>query len=86
MTPDSVDPLTALAIKYGTDKWGPHFYTPIYHELFSAWRDRPIRLLEIGVGGYGFRKVGGSSLSMWAEYFPRGHITGLDIAPKQLDL
>ena len=25
---DVIDPLTALAIRHGTDKWGPHFYTP----------------------------------------------------------
>jgi hypothetical protein len=31
-TSHEVDPLTRLAIKHGTDKWGPHFYTPVYHE------------------------------------------------------
>jgi hypothetical protein len=63
-----IDPLTQLAIKYGTDKWGPHFYTPVYHELFSKLRPHPIHLL------------GGSSLAMWAEYFPTGQITGVDNA------
>jgi hypothetical protein len=82
----NIDPLTRLAIRHGTDKWGPHFYTPIYHELFKALRDKPIRLLEIGVGGYAFRKVGGASLAMWADYFQWGHIVGLDVAEKQLNL
>ena len=81
-----VDPLTRLAIKHGTDKWGPHFYTPVYHELFSARRDRPIRLLEIGVGGYGFKTVGGGSLAMWADYFSNSQITGIDVAEKRLSL
>lgn len=82
----AVDPLTKLAIKHGTDKWGPHFYTPIYHALFSGLRDKPVRLLEIGVGGYRHADVGGASLAMWAEYFPRGRIVGIDVAEKRLQL
>ena len=83
--PLEIDPLTRLAIRHGTDKWGPHFYTPIYHELFAPLRDRPIRLLEIGVGGYGWQTMGGASLAMWAEYFPLARIVSLDVVPKQLD-
>lgn len=86
VAPNDLDPLTRLAIRYGTDKWGPHFYTPIYHSLLSTLRSRPIRLLEIGVGGYNFRKLGGASLLMWADYFPHGKIVGLDIASKTLAL
>ncbi|MBV8508817.1 MAG: hypothetical protein JO289_01505, partial [Xanthobacteraceae bacterium] len=41
---DHIDPLTRLAIRHGTDKWGPHFYTPIYHELLAPLRDRPVKL------------------------------------------
>ena len=81
-----IDPLTKLAIRHGTNKWGPSFYTPIYHALFAHVRERPIRLLEIGVGGYEFRKVGGASLAMWADYFVHGRIVGIDIAEKDLDL
>lgn len=83
---EEIDPLTRLAIKHGTDKWGVHFYTPVYHELFSHIRDKPVRLLEIGIGGYAFAKVGGSSLSMWADYFPKGRILGIDIVEKRLAL
>lgn len=85
-TSDEIDPLTQLAIKYGTDKWGPHFYTPVYHDLLSKFRDRPTRLLEIGVGGYDIKTLGGASLAMWADYFPNGEITGIDNAEKHLDL
>jgi len=81
-----LDPLTRLAIKHGTDKWGPHFYTPLYHELFCHLRERPIRLLEIGVGGYDLKTSGGASLAMWADYFANGQITGIDIAEKRLTL
>ena len=81
-----LDPLTRLAIKYGTDKWGPHFYTPLYHELFCHLRDQPIRLLEIGVGGNDLKTFGGASLAMWADYFANGQITGIDIAEKRLTL
>lgn len=80
----SVDPLTRLSIRHGTDKFGPHFYTPLYHELFLGLRERPIRLLEIGVGGYDLKTAGGASLAMWADYFSCGEITGLDIAEKRL--
>jgi demethylmacrocin O-methyltransferase len=83
---DAIDPLTALAIRHGTDKWGAHFYTPVYHRLFSHLRDEPIRLLEIGIGGYGYLTVGGASLQMWADYFPNGRIVAIDIAPKNLAL
>ena len=83
MTHGSIDPLTRLAIKYGTDKWGLHFYTPLYHDLFCKVRDQPIRLLEIGVGGYEFKTVGGASLAMWADYLSNGQITGIDIAEKR---
>ncbi len=85
-TDDDIDPLTRLAIKHGTDKWGPHFYTPIYHELFAHLRSRAIRLLEIGIGGYNLSTVGGASLAMWAEYFPLGKIIGIDVQPKALTL
>jgi hypothetical protein len=85
-TSREIDPLTRLAIEHGTDKWGPHFYTPVYHELFSKLRDREIRLLEIGVGGYDIKTLGGASLAMWADYFSNGQITGIDNAEKRLDL
>jgi hypothetical protein len=83
---EAIDPLTRLAIRHGTDKWGPHFYTPVYHELFSRLRDRPVRVLEIGVGGYGLNTMGGASLAMWADYFQSGQVTGIDIGEKRLAL
>jgi hypothetical protein len=79
-----IDPLTRNAILRGTDQWGPHFYTPVYHELFQHLRDLPIRLLEIGVGGHESSLMGGASLLMWADYFPHAHVVGIDIAEKRV--
>jgi hypothetical protein len=86
MTSSALDPLSRIAIACGTDKWGAHLYTPDYHKMFSHRRDEPLRILEIGVGGYKNKKLGGRSLRMWAEYFPNAQVTGLDIHEKQLDL
>jgi hypothetical protein len=83
---EDVDPLTRIALRHGTDKWGAHFYTPVYHQLFAHLRDKPVRLLEIGIGGYEFARLGGASLAMWADYFPNGRILGIDVFAKTLDL
>jgi hypothetical protein len=56
-------------------------YLPIYESAFGPYRDRPIRMLEIGV----FR---GGSLAMWRKYLhPESVIVGIDIDPetKQYD-
>lgn len=81
-----VDPLTRLAITHGTDKFGYHDYTPNYFALFKHLRDRPVRLLEIGVGGYQDADRGGESLETWRDFFPEGQITGIDIQKKEMDL
>lgn len=73
--------LSLLAALYGTDKFGEHEYTPVYEELMRASRRKPVRLLEVGVGGYA-GALGGESLRMWASYFRRGRITGIDLYDK----
>lgn len=82
----SLDPLSRLAIRYGADKYGVHLYTPVYHRFFEPLRERPLRLLEIGVGGYAYTCQGGPSLRMWADYFPHASIVGMDLFPKALEL
>ncbi len=74
--------LTTLAKIYKTDKWGHHDYTPVYEQWFSPFRHQPIRLMEIGVGGYAKPRHGGDSLRMWKRYFPKGQITGIDLYDK----
>jgi hypothetical protein len=76
--------LTALAVVYWTDKAGAHRYTPHYERHLRHLRRRPIRLLEIGIGGDS-PTWGGASLRMWRDYFPRAEIHGIDIQEKRID-
>lgn len=73
--------LNLLAALYGTDKYGEHDYTPVYQDLMRPWRGKPVRLLEIGVGGYE-GALGGESLRTWESYFRRGRIYGIDLYDK----
>lgn len=59
------------------DKGSLHSYIDLYEELFEPYRNKPIRLLEIGVQG-------GISMLMWKEYFPMGDIYGVDLDTKML--
>ncbi|WP_234999541.1 tetratricopeptide repeat protein [Roseovarius albus] len=80
------DDLTKSAILYGTDKFGYHDYTPNYYKMFAHLRDKPIKVLEIGVGGYADDDRGGQSLEVWRDFFPNAEITGIDIQKKTMDL
>ena len=73
--------LDLLAALYGTDKFGEHEYTPVYASLMRAARGKPVRLLEVGVGGFA-DALGGESLRMWASYFRRGRVFGIDLYDK----
>lgn len=74
-------PLDLLAALCGTDKYGLHEYTPVYESLARALRRKPVTLLELGVGGYA-SGMGGESLLMWAAYFRKGRIYGIDLEDK----
>jgi hypothetical protein len=69
--------LNALAEHYyGADpSRKPPFYLNEYDRLFGNQRDRPIRLLELGVQQ-------GNSMLIWKEYFPKATIVGLDCGPR----
>jgi SAM-dependent methyltransferase len=59
----------------GPGIWKWRHYFPIYERHFSRFRNRPVRILEIGI-------YSGGSLGMWQKYFGPGcHIIGLDIEP-----
>lgn len=77
------DNLNRLATYYGTDKWGAHWYTQHYQRYFDTLRLKPIKLLEIGVGGEADAKKGGGSLRMWKRFFPKARIVGIDIFDKR---
>lgn len=83
--------LSELAKKYSSDKFFRHSYMPAYDALLG-WRNVH-RLLEIGIGYQGlmepFLPLGvpyhhGSSLHMWAEYWPQASIYACDIRPDAL--
>ena len=54
-------------------KWKHYF--PVYEKHFGLIRNKPIKILEIGV-------LNGGSLEMWRYYFPEATIVGIDIDPK----
>ena len=59
-------------------KWLHYF--EIYDRHLAKFRNRPLRMLEIGVSQ-------GGSLQMWKQYFgPQAHIIGCDLNPRCLDL
>lgn len=76
------DDLDALAKIFKTDKGWHHHYTPVYQHWFDPLRNKPVRLLEIGIGGYDNPLTGGDSLRMWKSFFRKGIITGIDIYDK----
>lgn len=86
-----MDILSKLACKYKTDK-GPapeahprgHNYTPIYNMYFEPIRLESLKVLEIGVGGYGNPDSGGESLRVWNDYFPSSEIVAIDIERKNM--
>jgi len=59
----------------GTDKGTVHSYIPVYEEILAPYRDKDIRMLEVGVAG-------GWSLVMWSEYFANAELHGMDIINK----
>ncbi|MBP7066216.1 hypothetical protein [Ferrovibrio sp.] len=74
--------LEELAAKYGASKLYSD-YLRRYHAIFESRRNDFRRVVEIGLQRPG--QVG-SSVHMWAEYFPNATIFGLDINPACQDL
>ena len=67
--------LDEIGRRFGTDKSSLHHdFLRLYEGFLAPLRDRPLRLLEIGVWS-------GQSLRTWAEYFPRAQVVGADINP-----
>ena len=68
---------------FGTDKVRGHHYTQHYMTHFKAFKNKPIQLLEIGVGGFEKSTEGANSLKMWKAYFPKANIFSFDIVDKR---
>ncbi len=64
--------LFGLAKLHEVDPWKIRFFLRAYQQHFAAMRDKPIGLLEIGIGGYENPLNGGESLRMWRSYFSEG--------------
>jgi hypothetical protein len=58
---------------YPVHKW--HHYLPIYDRYLNRYKNKDVKVLEIGVSG-------GGSLKMWREYFGKSaKIYGVDVNP-----
>ncbi len=91
--------LTDIANLEATDKgtvgpspsWPAHNYTDVYEAYLGPLRERPLRVLEVGLGvpgdswdariAHGRNEGGGGSLRTWYRYFPNATIFGADINP-----
>jgi hypothetical protein len=73
------DTLLDIGARMKCSKWGGHSYLPLYDELFTPRRDEPLTLVEFGIAD-------GTSLRMWAEYFPNARIIGVDEHLQWVDL
>ncbi len=77
--------LDELGLKYNTDKASKytirgnvidgHDYLRQYEIFLAPLRDETFTLVELGC-------FTGASLKMWKEYFPAGHIVGIDLNSK----
>jgi len=71
---------------YCTDKETEHTYLSVYDKLFGYRKNEKLTILEIGIYEYaGFyddkenKKFGGGSLRLWADYFPKSNVVGIDL-------
>jgi len=75
--------LAKQAMVFNSDKWDSHRYISHYVEHFHKLRDRKLRILEIGAGGYRDSYSGGNSLRMWKGCFSKSMIYSIDIYNKE---
>lgn len=73
-----MDKLTKLAVKYKTDKWGKHNYTPHYFNMFRNKNKRRNvkKVVEMGIAE-------GAGLQMFRDFFTNAHVYGADIEPQR---
>lgn len=65
-----------LGIDKGTEHYEKHSYTLLYDELFNEYREKHIRLFEIGINDPRYLN---SSVHLWGEYFNDLYFVGFDI-------
>lgn len=70
------DTLDAIGLRHGTDKASNlHGYLDFYAKRFEYLRNEAFVFMEIGV-------LNGASVAMWADFFPRALIVGVDYTPE----
>lgn len=67
--------LQDIGLKHETDKATFHMYPDFYAQWLPD-RSFTGRLLEIGI-------LGGASMKMWHEYYPKAEIVGIDIVKQE---
>jgi len=73
MTDKTLVKLYAEHVGKVSDKWS--IYLTEYGRIFDEYRNRPVRLLEIGIQN-------GGSLEIWSKYFPHAQkLVGCDMNP-----
>lgn len=75
--------LNYLDKKFDSDK-DFHGYLDFYKKKFRPLRFKKLKILEIGIGGHLEENHLSGSLLMWASYFPRSKIYGIDLSRKPL--
>lgn len=58
--------------KYHTDKFNHKYLLPVYEKEIGHRKDEALTIIEIGIQH-------GNSLRIWAEYFPKAQVIGVDI-------
>ena len=73
MTKKTLEKLYAEHVGKVSDKWSLYFNE--YDRILDEYRNKPVRLLEIGIQN-------GGSLEIWSKYFPNAEkLVGCDINP-----
>jgi hypothetical protein len=75
---DEYQYLNNLALEIGGDKSSFfHNYTEIYASYFAPLRDKPIKMLEIGIST-------GASVKLWESYFKNAELHFMDLFPENI--
>lgn len=73
--------LQDIGTEFGSDKFTVHHFGTAMEQYFEPVRNKPLNILEIGIGEENMA-IGGASLKTWAAYFPNARIVGIDIYDK----
>lgn len=70
--------ISNILARYNCDKVTTHCYGDVYDKIFGKFdQNKELNILEIGVEK-------GGSIMAWTEYFPKGHVYGIDIVDSRL--